>query len=167
MGFLLLYALQIYQNVPCLCLIAQKMPCRSALFWMPLAYIIRLYNGLLYAPAMGEGGVAFHDVPTHSPAYGGLMRQALPSQLVAMDCTICDRLKIEGISFDHFWTKKGYREKTIPLAPVQMIALLQNRDFPGGKIRHQIRMHPPVKPSPLVGMCPKVASSTKQGSAHF
>ena len=30
-GFLLLYALQIYQNVPCLCLIAQKMPCRSAL----------------------------------------------------------------------------------------------------------------------------------------
>ena len=35
MGFLLLYALQIYQNVPCLCLIAQKMPCRSALCWMP------------------------------------------------------------------------------------------------------------------------------------
>ena len=38
-GFLLLYALQIYQNVPCLCLIAQKMPCRSALqralCWMP------------------------------------------------------------------------------------------------------------------------------------
>ena len=30
-GFLLLYVLQIYQNVPCLCLIAQKMPCRSAL----------------------------------------------------------------------------------------------------------------------------------------
>lgn len=112
-------------------------------------------------------GVAFHDVPTHSPAYWGIMRQALPSQLVAMDCTICDRLKIEGISFDHFWTKKGYREKTIPLAPVQMIALLQNRDFPSGKIRHQIRMRPPVKPSPLVGMCPKVASSTKQGSAHF
>nr|DAF60065.1 MAG TPA: hypothetical protein [Siphoviridae sp. ctMCY8] len=27
-GFLLLYALQIYQNVPCLCLTAQKMPCR-------------------------------------------------------------------------------------------------------------------------------------------
>ena len=39
MGFLLLYALQIYQNVPCLCLIAQKTPCRSALqralCWMP------------------------------------------------------------------------------------------------------------------------------------
>jgi len=34
-GFLLLYALQTHQNVPCLCLIAQKMPCRSALCRMP------------------------------------------------------------------------------------------------------------------------------------
>ena len=30
-GFLLLYALQIYQNLPCFCLIAQKMPCRNVL----------------------------------------------------------------------------------------------------------------------------------------
>lgn len=133
----------------------------------PLPILYGYIMGCSICSCYGRGGVAFHDVPTHSTAYGGIMRQALPSQLVAMDCTICDRLKIEGISFDHFWTKKGYREKTIPLAPVQMIALLQNRDFPGGKIRHQIRMHPPVKPSPLVGMCPKVASSTKQGSAHF
>nr|DAL89221.1 MAG TPA: hypothetical protein [Caudoviricetes sp.] len=70
MGFLLLYALQIYQNVPCLCLIAQKMPCRSALFWMPLAYIIRLYNGLLYAPAMGEGGSRFTTYPPIPPLTG-------------------------------------------------------------------------------------------------
>ena len=54
-GFLLLYTLQIYQNVPYLCLVAQKMPCRSALqralCWMPGGAVLCLFTACL--PPLG------------------------------------------------------------------------------------------------------------------
>ena len=71
-GFLLLYALQIYQNVPCLCLIAQKMPCRSvlqrALCWMPggvggafkLRDLRAVWVWLLRVPDGVRRGLSYH-----------------------------------------------------------------------------------------------------------